>query len=67
LLCKPFELRYELRDWCLARLKQLKDPIYLEEHRLKAEEEKRLTRRPKNRGGVRHPGLENITMLDRKR
>jgi hypothetical protein len=42
LLCKSFESRYELRDWCLARLKQLKDPMYLEEQRLKAEEEKRL-------------------------
>jgi hypothetical protein len=28
----------------LAKLKQLKDPMYLEEQRLKAEEEKRLAR-----------------------
>jgi hypothetical protein len=42
LLYKSFESRYELRNWCLARLKQLKDLMYLEEQRLKAEEEKRL-------------------------
>jgi hypothetical protein len=42
LLRKSFESRYELRAWCLARLKQLKDPMYLEEQRLKVEEVKRL-------------------------
>jgi hypothetical protein len=42
LLCKSFESRYELQDWCLARLKQLNDPMYCEEQRLKDEEEKRL-------------------------
>jgi 5'-deoxynucleotidase YfbR-like HD superfamily hydrolase len=36
---------YELRAWCAAREKQLKDPLYHEEQRQqqkKAEEEKRL-------------------------
>jgi hypothetical protein len=47
LLCKSFESRYELRNWCLPRLKQLKDPIYLEDQRLKADEEKRLAREAK--------------------
>jgi hypothetical protein len=50
LLHKSFESRHELRAWCLARLKQLKDPVYLEEEhqqQLKAEEEKRLAREAK--------------------
>jgi hypothetical protein len=42
LLCKSFELRYELWDWCNVRLQQLNDPIYVEELRRKAKEEKRL-------------------------
>jgi hypothetical protein len=42
LLLKSFELRYELRDWCKARLQQLNDLMYVEEQRHKAEEEKRL-------------------------
>jgi hypothetical protein len=42
LLCKSFESRYELRDWCHTRLQQLNDPLYCEEQRHKAEEEKRL-------------------------
>jgi hypothetical protein len=42
LLRKSFESTHELLPWCLARLKQLKDPMYLEEQRLKAEEEKML-------------------------
>jgi hypothetical protein len=42
LLFKSFESRYELRDWCKVRLQQLNDPMYYEEQRLKAEEEKRL-------------------------
>jgi hypothetical protein len=47
LLYKSFVLRHELRTWCLARVKQLKDPVYLEEQhqqRIKVEEEKRLAR-----------------------
>jgi hypothetical protein len=45
LLFKSFESRHELRAWCEAREKQLKDPVYLEEQHqqlMKAEEEKRL-------------------------
>jgi hypothetical protein len=42
LICKSFESRYELRDWCKARLQQMNDPVYVEEQRRKAEEEKRL-------------------------
>jgi hypothetical protein len=41
---KSFESRYELRDWCKIRLQQLNDPMYYEEQRLKAGEEKRLAR-----------------------
>jgi hypothetical protein len=44
LLFKSFEPRYDLRDWCKVRLQQLNDPMYYEEQRLKAEEEKRLAR-----------------------
>jgi hypothetical protein len=39
-----FESRYELRDWCKVRLQQLNGPVYYEDQRLKAEEEKRLAR-----------------------
>jgi hypothetical protein len=46
LLCKSFESRYELRDWCRARLLQLNDLVYYEEQRLKTEEEKRLAQEP---------------------
>jgi hypothetical protein len=42
LLCKSFESRYELHNWCKAKLQQLNDPMYVEEQRRKAEEEKRL-------------------------
>jgi hypothetical protein len=45
LLYKSFESRYELQAWCVARVKQLKDHVYLEEQRQqrkKVEEEKRL-------------------------
>jgi hypothetical protein len=42
LLYKSFESRYELWDWCKARLQQLNDPMFVEEQRRKAEEEKRL-------------------------
>jgi hypothetical protein len=42
LLCKSFKSRYELRDWCRARLQQLNNPVYCEEQRCKTEEEKRL-------------------------
>jgi hypothetical protein len=42
LLCMSFESRYELRDWCRARLQQLNDRVYCEEQRCKTEEEKRL-------------------------
>jgi hypothetical protein len=47
LLHKSFESKHELRAWCEAREKQLRDPKYLEEQRqlqMKAEEEKRLAR-----------------------
>jgi hypothetical protein len=40
LLCKSFESRYELWDWCKARLQQLNNPVYVEEQWHKAEEEK---------------------------
>jgi hypothetical protein len=45
LLHKSFESRHELRAWCVARVKQLKDLVYLEDQRqqrMKVEEEKRL-------------------------
>jgi hypothetical protein len=42
LLHKSFESRYELWDWCKARLQQLNDLVYVEEQRHKTEEEKRL-------------------------
>jgi hypothetical protein len=42
LLFKSCDSRYELRDWCKARLQQLNDPVYVEEQQRKAEEEKRL-------------------------
>jgi hypothetical protein len=45
LLHKSFESRHELRAWCEAREKQLKDPVYLEEQcqqQMKVGEEKRL-------------------------
>jgi hypothetical protein len=42
LLHMSFESRYELRDWCKARLQQLINLVYVEEQRHKAEEEKRL-------------------------
>jgi hypothetical protein len=45
LLYKSFESRHELQAWCVARVKQLKDHVYLEEQRQqrkKVEEEKRL-------------------------
>jgi ribosomal protein L44E len=69
LLFKSFESRYELGDWCKARMQQLNDPMYCEEQRLKAEEEKRLAwrQRQKNKGGMRHPGLGNIKKPYRKR
>jgi hypothetical protein len=47
LISKSFKSRHEIRAWCEARDKQLRDPVYLEEQRQlyrKAEEEKRLTR-----------------------
>jgi hypothetical protein len=47
LLFKFFASRHELRDWCVARVKQLKDPVYIEEQRQqrkKVEEAKRLAR-----------------------
>jgi hypothetical protein len=50
LLRKSFESRHELRAWCEAREKKMRDPVYLEEqHQLqrKAEEEKRLAREVK--------------------
>jgi hypothetical protein len=40
----------------LARLKQLKDPMYLEEERLKAEEEKRLAREAEEQRRRETPG-----------
>jgi hypothetical protein len=42
LLCKSFKSRYELRDWCRARLQHLNNLVYCEEQRCKAEEEKML-------------------------
>jgi hypothetical protein len=50
LLRKTFESRHELRAWCEAREKQLKDLVYLEEQRqlqMKAEEEERLAQEAK--------------------
>jgi hypothetical protein len=67
LLFKSFESRYELWDWCKKRLQQLNDPVYYEEQRLKAEEEKWLAREAEKRWGVRHLGLENIKKLYRRR
>jgi hypothetical protein len=45
LLHKPFESRHELWAWCLERVKQMKDPMYLKEQHqqlMQTEEEKRL-------------------------
>jgi hypothetical protein len=70
LLFKSFESMHELRAWCEAWEKQLKDLMYLEEQRkqhMKAEEEKRLHKRPNNRGCVRHLKLGNITRPNRQR
>jgi len=39
---KSFGTRKELWSWCVARVKQLKDPVYIEEERKKKEEEERL-------------------------
>jgi hypothetical protein len=33
LLKKSFDSRYDLRDWCKARLQKLNDPVYVEEQR----------------------------------
>jgi hypothetical protein len=33
LLGKSFDSRHELRAWCVARMKQLHDPMYIEEQR----------------------------------
>jgi hypothetical protein len=40
LLRKSFESRYELREWCKARLQQLNNHVYVDEQCCKAEEEK---------------------------
>jgi hypothetical protein len=44
LLYKSFASRHELRPWCVARVKQLKDLVCLEEQWKKVEEAERLTR-----------------------
>jgi hypothetical protein len=52
LLFKSFESRHDLRTWCEAREKQMKDLMYLEEQcqqQMKAEEEKRLANEAKQR------------------
>jgi hypothetical protein len=67
LLFKPFELRYELWDWCKVRLQQLNDLVYYEEQRLKAEEGKRLAREAKENVRRETPGLGNIKKLYRRR
>jgi hypothetical protein len=56
LLFKSFESRYELRDWCKVRLQQLNDPMYYEEQRLKAEEEKRLAQKAEEKVRRETPG-----------
>jgi hypothetical protein len=56
LLFKSFESRYELRDWCKARLQQLNYPVYCEEQRLKTEEEKRLVREAEEKRRRETPG-----------
>jgi hypothetical protein len=56
LLFKSFESRYEIRDWCKARLQQLNDPVYYDEQRLKAEEEKRLAREAEEKVRRETPG-----------
>jgi hypothetical protein len=51
-LRKTFELRHELWAWCVAREKELKDPIYLEEQcqvQMKVEEEKMLAQEAEQR------------------
>jgi hypothetical protein len=45
LLRKSFESRYELRDWCKARMQQLNDHVYVEDQWHKAEEEKWLAQK----------------------
>jgi hypothetical protein len=56
LLCKSFESRYELRDWCLERLKQLNDLMYCEEQWQNAEEEKRLAQEAEEKRRRETPG-----------
>jgi hypothetical protein len=56
LLCKSFESRYELQNWCLTRLKQLKDHMYLEEQWLKVEEEKMLAQEAEEKRRRDTPG-----------
>jgi hypothetical protein len=56
LLFKSFESIYELRDWCKVRQQQLNDPVYYEEQRLKAEEEKRLAREVEEKVRRETPG-----------
>jgi hypothetical protein len=59
LLHKTFETRHQLWAWCEAREKQLKDPVYLEEHhqlQMKAEEEKRLAQEAEQQRRHEIPG-----------
>jgi hypothetical protein len=56
LLYKYFESRYELQDWCKARLQQLNDPVYVEEQWRKAEKENWLSQKAKLKRRRETPG-----------
>jgi hypothetical protein len=56
LLFKSFESRYELWDWCKARLQQLNDPIYYEEQWMKVEEKKMLALEAEEKRRRKTPG-----------
>jgi hypothetical protein len=47
---------WQLREWCKVRLQQLNDPVYYEEQRLKAKEEKRLAREAEEKVRRETPG-----------
>jgi hypothetical protein len=59
LLGCSFESRHELRAWCVARMKQLHDPVYTEEqhqHQMKDKEAERLAREVEQQRRRETPG-----------
>jgi hypothetical protein len=60
LLCKSFESRHELQAWCVTRMKQLYDPMYIEEQhqqQMKDDEGKRLAWEAKEQRRCETPGI----------